>query len=58
MDTTIKRFVKGLLGEKDVSLEFASDITILIADNGVGKTTILGIIYAVLAGQLPDCRGN
>ncbi len=57
MESTIKRFeIKGLLNEKDVCIEFPSDITILIADNGLGKTTILSIIYAVLAGQLHRLR--
>lgn len=57
MKPAIKRFeIKKLLGEKDVTIEFSSEITILIADNGIGKTTILGIIYAVLAGQLHRLR--
>lgn len=57
MTPAIKHFlIRRLLGEKDVAIEFASDITILIADNGIGKTTILGIIYAVLAGQFHRLR--
>ena len=36
MESTIKRFeIKGLLNEKDVSIDFPSDITILIADIGL-----------------------
>ena len=57
MNTIISRFqIKGLLGEKDVDITFESPISILIADNGLGKTTILGIIYAVLSGQLHRLR--
>lgn len=57
MNTIIKRFqIRGLLGEKDVDIEFENAISILIADNGLGKTTILGIIYAVLSGQLHRLR--
>jgi predicted ATPase len=57
MDSTIKTFIiKGLFKEKDISINFNADVTILIADNGLGKTTILGIIYAVLSGQLHRLR--
>jgi predicted ATPase/AraC-like DNA-binding protein len=57
MDPTIQSFtIKGLLGEKTVSIDFKTGLTILMADNGIGKTTILGIIYAVLAGKLHRLR--
>jgi hypothetical protein len=57
LSRTIKRFtILRLLGEKTVSIDFQSGLTILIADNGVGKTTILSIIYAVLTRQLHRLR--
>jgi len=53
----LKRFsIFGLFDERDVDLDFSNDVTILIADNGVGKTTILGIVYAVLSGRLARLR--
>ncbi len=57
MSSPVRRFeIKGLLGEKDVSLLFDSEISIFIADNGTGKTTILSIIYAVLSRKLHRLR--
>jgi predicted ATP-binding protein involved in virulence len=57
MEPSIRKFtILGLFGEKDVSIDLTSGITILIADNGLGKTTILTVIYAVLAGQLHRLR--
>jgi predicted ATPase len=57
MNSPIQKFeIKGLLGEKDVLLEFESEISIFIADNGSGKTTILSIIYAVLSRKLNRLR--
>ena len=57
MEPTIRQFtIKALFGEKDVSIRFDSGVTILIADNGEAKTTILTVIYAVLAGHLHRLR--
>ncbi|WP_415911988.1 AAA family ATPase [Neptuniibacter sp. QD37_11] len=38
-----------LHGEKDVILNFDDDIKIIIGDNGTGKTTVLGALYAILS---------
>ncbi|MDF1811430.1 MAG: AAA family ATPase [Verrucomicrobiales bacterium] len=53
----LRRFsILGLFNEKDIHLDLSEDVTILIADNGVGKTTILGIVYAVLSGKFSRLR--
>ncbi|GIB05556.1 AAA family ATPase [Vibrio cholerae] len=39
----------GLHGEKDVLLRFDSNVKIIIGDNGSGKTTVLGALYAILS---------
>ena len=53
----IRRFaIRGLFGEKDFDITFDSAVTVLIADNGSGKTTILSMIYAVLSRQLHRLR--
>ena len=43
--------VEGLFGKYDYSLDFRNDIAIWISENGVGKTTILTIIVAILTGD-------
>lgn len=53
----IKSFgITGLFGDRDVEIKFDSAVTILIADNGSGKTTILNMVYAVLSRQLYKLR--
>lgn len=44
--------VEGLFGKYNYSLEFDKDIIILISENGVGKTTLLTIIVAILTGDI------
>ena len=43
--------IEGLFGNYDYSLDFRNDIAIWISENGVGKTTILTIIVAILTGD-------
>lgn len=40
--------IKGLHGYKDISVDFAGTATIVVAENGTGKTTVLNIINAFL----------
>ena len=49
-NSKIKRFeIKGLFGTKrSFSVPFKSDIKILIGENGLGKTTILNLMYHTL----------
>jgi energy-coupling factor transporter ATP-binding protein EcfA2 len=49
-------FVKGLFGDRDVDIRFSTPVTVLNADNGSGKTTVLSMIYAVLSRQLHKLR--
>ncbi|PHV25248.1 hypothetical protein CSQ93_24980 [Janthinobacterium sp. BJB426] len=45
----IQRFsVKGLHGYKDLSIDFSGHVTIIVAENGMGKTTLLNILNAFL----------
>lgn len=43
--------IQGLFGKYDYSLNFKKDITIWVSENGVGKTTILNIIVAILTAD-------
>ena len=48
----LKQFkITRLFGERDVQINFDSNIRILVAENGYGKTTILNALYYVLSGQ-------
>lgn len=55
----IKRYaVKGLQYYHDFEINFSDTCCILVGENGLGKTTILNILYAVLAKKwafLTDC---
>jgi predicted ATPase len=55
----IKRYaVKGLQYYHDFEINFSDVCCILVGENGLGKTTILNILYAVLAKKwafLTDC---
>lgn len=48
--SSIKRFIiKGLFGYKNVELNFEDIVQIYIGENGLGKTTILNVLYYVLS---------
>lgn len=40
--------IKGLHGDRNVTLRFNSDVTILVDGNGSGKTTILNALFHIL----------
>lgn len=44
--------IEGLFGKYNYHLDFEKDIAIWISENGVGKTSILTIIVAVLTGDV------
>ena len=44
--------IEGLFGKYDYYFNFEKDISIWISENGVGKTTILTIIVAILTGDV------
>lgn len=52
-DFTLKRFsIKNLFKERDVDIVFDSNVRILVAENGYGKTTILNALYYLVTGQI------
>ena len=44
--------IEGLFGKYNYHFDFEKDISIWISENGVGKTTILTIIVAILSGDV------
>ena len=40
--------VKGLFGDRDIKFKFEKPLLILIGENGVGKSTVLGILNFIL----------
>jgi len=52
MKSLIKRFeIHGVHGYKNLKLEFNGQTTIVVAENGTGKTTLLSTLYYVLTGK-------
>ena len=46
----IKRFrIKKLFGFRDIDISFKENITILVGENGLGKTTVLNALYYILS---------
>lgn len=43
--------INGLFGKKNVSLDFSSEVKIIVGENGLGKTTILNILNELLNGN-------
>lgn len=49
----LRRFtLRGLHGYKDLSIECGEPASIVLAENGVGKTTLLNTLYALLSGRI------
>lgn len=48
--------IYGMHGHKDISIEFSTPYSILLSENGQGKTTILKIIDATLTGNIKKLR--
>ncbi len=46
-----KFYIAGLHGDRDVTLNFTSPATIINADNGAGKTTVLNVLFRILEGN-------
>lgn len=54
---TLSKFeIIGLFGEMDVSINFVDNIKILVGENGIGKTTILSIMYHSLSRNFGKLR--
>ena len=43
--------ILGLHGDMDVRITLSDNKLIIVADNGLGKTTIVNIIYYTLSAQ-------
>ena len=43
--------IDGLFGKYNYLINFRDDISIWVSENGIGKTTILNIIVAILTGD-------
>jgi predicted ATPase len=57
MNSILKKFsISKLYGERDVAIDFSSNIKILVAENGYGKTTILNALFGVLSGDISKLR--
>lgn len=60
-NTMAKQFQKleilGLHGDRDLVMHFGTEATILTAENGSGKTTVLNTLYAILSGKYHKLRG-
>lgn len=48
--------IKKLFGERDVDISFDSNMRVLVAENGYGKTTILNALYYIATGNTPKLR--
>jgi predicted ATPase len=48
----IKLFkVNKLFGDRDISISFNNDVKIVVGENGLGKTTVLNILYYTLTNK-------
>lgn len=55
MEPTIRFLeVRNLFGKKNFSLSFRNNVQIYIGENGLGKTTILNILYFLLSGKYEE----
>lgn len=49
----LRRFtLRGLHGYKNLSIDCGDSASIVLAENGVGKTTLLNAMYALLSGRI------
>lgn len=52
-NSNLKSFtIKGLFGDRNVIIPFKDDVKILIGENGLGKTTVLSMLYYTLTSKL------
>ena len=47
----------GLHGYKNLSIKCDDNVAIVLAENGVGKTTLLNVLYALLSGRISRVNG-
>lgn len=52
-NSNLKAFtIKGLFGDRTLTIPFKDDVKILIGENGLGKTTVLSMLYYTLTSKL------
>ena len=51
MNTISEFSIYGLYGDRDVIIPFPYSRKILVSENGMGKTTLLNTVYAILSGK-------
>jgi predicted ATP-binding protein involved in virulence len=52
-NSNLKSFsIKGLFGDRTVTIPFKDDVKILIGENGLGKTTVLSMLYYTLTNKI------
>lgn len=56
MNILSKFAIRGLYNERDIEISFNSNVCILVAENGYGKTTVLNALYALLSGDISRLR--
>lgn len=55
MKTIVEYFkIYGLFGKKDVALTFQKQVQIYVGENGIGKTTVLNLLYYFLSCQFDE----
>lgn len=55
MKMNIENFkIIGLFGKKDVSLTFKNKVQIYVGENGLGKTTVLNLLYYLLSCKFEE----
>lgn len=56
MQKISKFAIRGLYNERDIEIPFESNVKILVAENGYGKTTVLNALHALASGDLARLR--
>ena len=55
LSITFEKFeIRGLHGYKNISLDFSNKMNIFVGENGLGKTTILNMLYYLLNGNYEE----
>ena len=55
MRTSIEYFkIVGLFGKKDINLSFKNKVQIYVGENGLGKTTVLNLLYYLLSCKFEE----
>lgn len=56
-NSDLKQFrITGLFGNQDIEIDFKNDISILVSENGAGKTTVLKLLIALLQNNYKYLR--